>query len=234
MGRKLYNHILKVGIYRFHRKGSVGLISVGSLIAFGLVSLGIVLSPGPNMIYLISRTITQGRLAGIMSLAGVVLGFVVYMFATMLGLIAIFKVVPAVYIALKFAGAVYLLWLAWNAIKPGSTSALQPRALPLERPRKLFLMGFMTNLLNPKIAVLYVSLLPQFENPARGGLFMQGLTLGSLQIVISLTVNLLIVLTASNVASWFGARPTWLKVQKWFMASVLTGLAVKLAFERQK
>lgn len=63
---------------------------------------------------------------------------VVYMLAKMLGLIAIFKVVPAVYIALKFAGAVYLLWLAWNAIKPGSTSALQPRALPLERPRKLF------------------------------------------------------------------------------------------------
>lgn len=210
------------------------MISVSSLIAFGLVSLGIVMLPGPNMIYLISRSITQGRVAGIMSLAGVVLGFIVYMVATMLGLIAIFTVVPTAYAALKIAGVVYLLWLAWKAVKPGSRSVLEPRSMPIERPGKLFLMGFVTNLLNPKIAVLYVSLLPQFENPARGDLLTQGLVLGSIQIAISFTVNLLIVLAASRIARWFGTRPRWIKIQKWFMASVLTGLAVKLAVERQK
>ena len=210
------------------------MISVGTLMAFGLVSLGMVCTPGPNMIYLISRSITQGRMAGIISLAGVVLGFIVYIVATLFGLIAIFDVVPTLYEVLKFAGAAYLLWLAWKAIKPGSSSVVEPSALPFERPRKLFLMGFMTNLLNPKIAVLYVSLLPQFENPASGSLLTQGIALGITQITISVTVNLLIVLSASKIASWFGTRPTWLKVQKWLMASVLTGLAVRLAVERQK
>lgn len=210
------------------------MISVGTLVAFGLVSLGMVCSPGPNMIYLISRSITQGRMAGIVSLFGVVLGFIVYITATMLGLTAIFNAVPAAYAAVKWAGATYLLWLAWKAIKPGSASILEPFALSVEGPRKLFLMGFMTNLLNPKIAVLYISLLPQFENPARGALLMQGATLGLTQIVVSFTVNLLIVLTASKIAVWFGTRPTFLKVQRWLMASVLAGLAVRLVVERQQ
>lgn len=210
------------------------MISVGTLIAFGFVSLGMVCSPGPNMIYLISRSITQGRMAGIVSLFGVVLGFVFYITATMLGLTAIFNAAPVVYGAVKWAGAAYLLWLTWKAIKPEATSILEPRALLIEGPRKLFLMGFMTNLLNPKIAVLYVSLLPQFENPSRGSLLAQSAALGLTQIVVSFTVNLLIVLTASKIAVWFGTRPTWLKVQRWLMASVLTGLAVRLAVEHRQ
>ena len=210
------------------------MVSVGTLIAFGLVSLGMVCSPGPNMIYLISRSITQGRMAGIISLLGVVLGFVIYIVATMFGLSALFIAVPFVYQAVKWAGAAYLLWLAWNAIKPGASSVLEPRTLSIDTPRKLFIMGFMTNLLNPKIAILYVSLLPQFENPARGSLLIQGGALGLTQIIISFTVNLLIVLTASKIAAWFRTRPTWLQVQRWLMASVLTGLAVRLAVERRQ
>lgn len=184
------------------------------------------------MIYLISRSITQGRMAGVISLFGVVLGFVIYIIATMFGLTALFIAVPFVYEAVKWAGAAYLLWLAWNAVKPGAVAILEPRTLSIDRPRKLFLMGFMTNLLNPKIAMLYLSLLPQFENPARGSLLVQGAALGLTQIVISFTVNLLIVLAASRIAAWFGTRPTWLRVQRWLMASILTGLAVRLAFER--
>jgi threonine/homoserine/homoserine lactone efflux protein len=208
------------------------LISLGTLIAFGIVSLGMVCSPGPNMIYLISRSIAQGRKAGFISLLGVVLGFVVYLIASMLGLIAIFNTVPVIYTAMKWAGATYLLWLAWKTIKPGSTSTLEPIALPDEKPKKLFLMGFLTNLFNPKIAVLYISLLPQFQNPEKGSLLVQSATLGLTQIVISFTVNLLIVLTASKIAGWFGKRPTWLKAQRWIMSGVLTGLAAKLVVQR--
>jgi len=209
------------------------LVSFSTLIAFAFVSLGMVCSPGPNMIYLISRSITQGRLAGVISLLGVVLGFVIYMVATMFGLTALFLAVPFVYEVVKWAGAAYLLWLAWKAVKPGATSILEPRTLTIEPPRKLFLMGLMTNLLNPKIAILYVSLLPQFQDPSRGSLLLQGMTLGLTQIAVSFTVNLLIVLAASKVAAWFGKRPTWLNVQRWLMASVLTGLAARMAFDRR-
>ncbi|OPH57727.1 lysine transporter LysE [Paenibacillus ferrarius] len=210
------------------------MVSLGTLFAFAIVSLGMVCSPGPNMIYLISRTLTQGRIAGIISLLGVMLGFLIYIMATMLGLTALFTAVPVFFETVKFAGAIYLLWLAWNAIKPGSASILEPRKLAIDPPRKLFLMGFMTNLFNPKIAVLYVSLLPQFVDPARGSLLLQSATLGFTQITVSFIVNLLIVCTASKISVWFGTRPTWLRVQRWLMASVLTGLAVRLAFEHGK
>ena len=140
------------------------------------------------------------------------LGFVIYIIATMFGLTVLFLAVPAVYEAVKWAGA-YLLWLAWNSIKPGATSIMEPRKISNEPPRKLFLMGLMTNLLNPKIAILYVSLLPQFEDPEKGSLLLQGAVLGLTQITVSFIVNLLIVFTASKIATWFGTRPTWLRVR---------------------
>ncbi|MEK5118626.1 LysE family translocator [Bacillus sp. FSL R5-0811] len=210
------------------------MVSLSTLVAFAIVSLSMVCSPGPNMIYLISRSITQGRMAGFISLLGIMLGFVIYIIATMFGLTVLFVAVPAVYEAVKWAGAAYLLWLAWNSIKPGATSIMEPRMISNEPPRKLFLRGLMTNLLNPKIAILYVSLLPQFEDPEKGSLLFQGAVLGLTQITVSFMVNLVIVCTASKIAKWFGTRPAWLRVQRWLMASVLTGLAVRLAFERRQ
>lgn len=210
------------------------MISFGTMIAFAAVALGMVCAPGPNMIYLISRSVTQGKLAGMISLFGVMLAFVVYIVATMMGLSALFLTVPILYSMIKWAGAVYLLWLAWKAIRPGSDrNILEPQSLAIESPKKLFIMGFMTNLLNPKAAVLYVSLLPQFIDPARGSVLMQSATLGLLQISISFIVNLLIILVASQVVSWFGKRPIWMSIQRWVMASVLTALAARMAFDRK-
>ena len=87
-----------------------------NLIAFAFVSLGMVLTPGPNMIYLISRSICQGRMAGLISLGGVALGFVVYMLAAAFGITALLLVVPYAYEALCYGGAAYLLWLAWHCL----------------------------------------------------------------------------------------------------------------------
>jgi threonine/homoserine/homoserine lactone efflux protein len=210
------------------------MISSASLIAFALVAFGMVMTPGPNMIYLLTRSITQGRRAGVISLAGVVLAFLVYMLCAALGLTALLVTVPLAYRALQWAGAGYLLWMAWNAVKPGARSVLQPRTdLAIDGPRRLFAMGFLTNLLNPKAAVLYLSLLPQFIDPARGHVLAQGVLLGLLQIAISLSVNFCIVMAAGSVAAWFAGRPAWLRVQRWLMAGVLTGLAMRLALEKR-
>jgi threonine/homoserine/homoserine lactone efflux protein len=207
--------------------------SHASLIGFALVSLGIVLTPGPNMIYLISRSITQGPAAGIVSLGGVALGFVFYMLCAAFGITALLLAVPYAYDALRFAGAAYLLWLAWQAVKPGGRSPFQVRKLKVDGPHKLFAVGLLTNLLNPKIAMLYLALLPQFIDPAAGSVLTQSIALGSIQIVISVGVNAIIALAAGSIALFLGTRPTWLLIQRWLMGTVLAGLALRMALEKR-
>jgi threonine/homoserine/homoserine lactone efflux protein len=204
-----------------------------ALLGFALVSLGMVLTPGPNMIYLISRSITQGPAAGIISLGGVALGFVFYMLCAAFGITALLFAVPFAYDALRLAGAAYLLWLAWQALKPNGRSPFQVKKLQVDGPRKLFAMGFVTNLLNPKIAMLYLALLPQFIDPA-GSVLTQSLAFGSIQIAISVSVNAMIALAAGSIALFLGTRPTWLLVQRYLMGTVLAGLAVRMAFEAKR
>jgi threonine/homoserine/homoserine lactone efflux protein len=205
-----------------------------TLLAFGLVSLGMVLTPGPNMIYLISRSLCQGRRAGLVSLGGVALGFVFYMFCAAFGITALLLTVPYAYDALRFGGALYLLYLAWQAVKPGGRSPFQVRDLPHDSRRKLFTMGLVTNLANPKIAVMYLSLLPQFISPGHGSVLAQSIALGCVQIVISVTVNALIASMAGSIAVFLAGRPVWLLVQRWLMGTVLAGLAVRIAFDSRR
>ena len=205
-----------------------------ALLGFSLISLGMVLTPGPNMIYLISRSITQGPAAGIVSLGGVALGFLFYMLCAAFGITALLFAVPYAYDVLRLSGAVYLLWLAWQAVKPNGRSPFQVRELKVDGPRKLFAMGFVTNLLNPKIAMLYLALLPQFIDPAQGSVLTQSLVLGSIQTVISVSVNGLIALAAGSIAVFLGTRPTWVLVQRYVMGTVLAGLAMKMAFEARR
>src|SRR6266581_4641277 len=180
-----------------------------SLLGFALVSLGMALTPGPNMIYLISRSITQGPAAGIVSLGGVALGFVFYMLCAAFGITALLFAVPYAYDALRLCGAAYLLWLAWQALKPNGRSPFQVRELPIDSPARLLAMGLLTNLLNPKAAMLYLALLPQFIDPARGSILLQSVVLGLTQIAISLTVNAMIASGAGSIAFFLSRRPTW-------------------------
>ena len=207
---------------------------IATLLGFALVSLGMVLTPGPNMIYLISRSITQGPAAGIVSLGGVALGFVFYMLCAAFGITALLFVVPYAYDVLRFAGAAYLLWLAWQAVKPNGRSPFQVKKLQVDGPRKLFAMGFVTNLLNPKIAMLYLALLPQFIDPATGSVLTQSLALGAIQIAISVSVNAMIALAAGSIALFLASRPSWMLVQRWLMGTVLAGLGVKMALDTKR
>ncbi|ACT13741.1 MULTISPECIES: LysE family translocator [Pectobacterium] len=201
---------------------------------FGLVALGMVLTPGPNMIYLISRSICQGKRAGFISLGGVALGFVFYMLCAAFGITAFVFAIPYAYDLLRFGGAAYLLYLAWQTIRPGGSSPFSVKDLPIDAPNKLFMMGFITNLANPKIAIMYLSLLPQFIQPGHGSVLGQSLALGCVQIFISLMVNAVIVIVAGSIAGFLSGRPSWIKVQRWLMGTVLAGLAFKIAFEAKR
>ena len=205
-----------------------------SWLAFALIALGMVLTPGPNMIYLVSRSISQGPAAGLVSLGGVALGFVFYLLCAALGLTALVFAVPYAYDALRGAGALYLLYLAWQALRPGGASPFQVKRLPADGARRLFGMGLMTSLLNPKVAVLYLSLLPQFIDPALGNVLGQSLALGFTQIAVSVSVNATIAILAGSIATFLARRPTWMKVQRWLMGTVLAGLAVRMALDARR
>lgn len=208
--------------------------SLPAFLAFALICLGMVLTPGPNMIYLVSRSICQGPVAGLISLGGVALGFFVYMLLTAFGITVLLLAVPFAFEVLKFCGALYLGWLAWQALRPGGRSPFQVRDLPADSPRKLFVMGLVTNLLNPKVAILYMSLLPQFIDPTRGSVLLQSLILGFTQIVIGVTGNGLIALSAGTIALFLAGRPFWMVVQRWLMGTVLAALAIRMVTEAQR
>lgn len=210
------------------------MIPTGNWLAFAAVALAMVLTPGPNMAYLVSRSICQGRRAGMISLAGVATGFAVYAVLAAFGITALLVAIPYAYDALRLAGAAYLAWLAWSALRPGGASPFQARSLAIDPPRRLFGMGLLTNLLNPKIAVLYLSLFPQFIDPAQGSVLLQSLVLGVTQIAISMTVNTAIIFTAGSIAAFLAARPAWSRIQRWVMGTVLGWLALRMAFDARR
>ena len=210
------------------------MIAAHDVLIFTAACVLMVLTPGPNMIYLISRSICQGRAAGVTSLVGVVAGFFVHMLAAAVGLTAVFLAVPMAYEALKWAGALYLLWMAWQAVRPGARSPFEARELVPDSSSKLVAMGFLTSVLNPKVALFYLSILPQFISPAHGSMFIQSILLGLIQISVSFTVNLLIALFAAGIAVWFVRNPLWLAVQRYVMGCVLAALAVRLMLEQRK
>ncbi|PSJ30478.1 lysine transporter LysE [Streptosporangium nondiastaticum] len=208
------------------------MIGLGAIAGIAVVELGMVLIPGPNMIYLVSRSIAQGRRAGLISLAGVALGFLIYLLAVSAGIATVFALVPEIYLTIKLAGAGYLLWLAWKAVRPGGRSAFEAQELAPDGSRKLFLMGFVTCLLNPKVAILYVSLLPQFVDPERGHVGLQGLLLGVTLIAVGVAGNAFFVVTAGSAAGFFARHPLWQRLHRYAMGTALAGFAVKIATER--
>ena len=161
-------------------------------------------------------------------------GFLFHILMVSFGLTAIFFAIPYAFFVIKFLGVGYLLYLAYNSVRSKNKIFDADQNLTSDTPFKLFNIGLMTNILNPKMAVFYLSFFPQFIKPENGSILSQSFQLGIFQIIISFIVNFLIVISAAKMASWFSKKPIWLRIQKWFMASVLTGLAVKMALAKAK
>jgi threonine/homoserine/homoserine lactone efflux protein len=210
------------------------MLTISELGWFALAALVMVLTPGPNMIYCISRTLCQGRGAGLLSLTGVLLGFVAHLLAAACGLTALLMAVPLAFDVIRLAGAAYLLWLAWEAVKPGGASPFQARDLPVDPPAKLFRMGLVTNLLNPKVAMFYLSFFPQFLHPERGSVLVQSLELGAVQIAVSGTVNALLIFSAAGITAWLARSRRWLQAQRYLMGTVLGALALRIALTEKQ
>ena len=210
------------------------MIPVKDLLLFALAALIMVLSPGPNMIYLISRSLSQGKKAGIISLLGVMCGFLFHILMVSFGLTAIFFAIPYAFVVVKILGVGYLLFLAYNSIKSKENLFHANENLSPDKPLKLFNIGLLTNILNPKMAIFYLSFFPQFIKPEFGSIFKQSIQLGIIQILVSFSINFLIVISAVKISNWFSKKPIWIRIQKWFMASVFSTLALKMALTKAK
>ncbi|MFY8122074.1 MAG: LysE family translocator, partial [Burkholderiaceae bacterium] len=183
---------------------------------FAVAVLLLVLTPGPVWIYLIGRTLAQGRRAGYFSLLGVLAGVVLHVLLAALGLSVLLLAVPFAFDAIKLAGAAYLLWLAFSTLRGGGMN-FEAQALPAVPDRVLLRQGFIASTLNPKVAVFYLSLFPQFIEPGAGNVFAQSLVLGIVHIAISAVFDALLVTIAGALAAWFATRPLWLRLQRWVL-----------------
>lgn len=208
----------------------------GTVSIYGFLAVGgmLAITPGPNMVYVMSRSIAQGRTAGLISLAGVMLGYIFYMLGAAFGITAFFLSVPYAGSVLGAAGAIYLFYLAWQVARPGGRSPLEVRDLPRERPRRLFAMGAATSLLNPKLAMIFLSLLPQFINYHDGSVFRQSLTLGSSLIVAFASVNAFVAVCSGSMATFLSSRPGFLLIQRWIMGAVLVVLGAHMTIDTLK
>ena len=203
--------------------------STETLLVFAALALGLAITPGPNMLYLVSRTLAQGSQAGMISLVGCQAGSLVMALLAAAGITAALLAVPHAWDVLRFGGALYLAWLAWQCVRPGGRPLFAPRDMPRESPRRLFSLGAATALLNPKVALFYMAVLPPFLAPERGNLFTQAAILGAEQILICTIFDAALVLSAGSVAGFLSGRPFWMAAQRCVLGGALGLLAVKLA-----
>jgi threonine/homoserine/homoserine lactone efflux protein len=207
----------------------MGDISTSPLITFALTSLVIEMTPGPNMAYLAALSLSQGVRAGLAAVVGVALGLSVYGAVAALGLSAAIENSSLLYEALRWGGVAYLLWLAWEAWTSEAETSPEKAGDPNIRPGQAFRRGLITNLLNPKAAVFYIAVLPDFVQVGKGSIVTQTLMLSALYVGIATLVHLVIVLLASrlqNVVQTPDKRRTIRRV----LAVALAAIAIWFAF----
>ncbi|HKP51044.1 MAG TPA: LysE family translocator [Chloroflexia bacterium] len=204
---------------------------LNTLYIFLLATLALNLTPGPDMLYVIVRSIGQGRMAGVASSLGIGVGCIVHTVAVALGLSALLRSVPFAFDVVKYVGAAYLCYLGIRTLV--SKSHLSIEAQPggkRDNLAAIFFQGVVTNVLNPKVALFFLAFLPQFVSEARGPVMLQVITLGLLFVTSGTLVNVAVALLASRMGDSLARRPAFLRVQKWFTGSVFILLAARIAF----
>jgi threonine/homoserine/homoserine lactone efflux protein len=209
------------------------MIPLATWLVFVMACAALVATPGPNVLYLVSRTLAQGRVAGFVSMAGTSTGFLLHVLAAAFGLSAILAAVPLAYDAIRIAGALYLAWLAWTTWRSPPTVAT-PDARAAIPAGRLYREGLVTAILNPKVAMFQLALFPQFVDPGRGSVLVQSLLLGATQISIAVIGDSLFVLAATTVRRWFAGRPRWGAWSKRLLAGVFAALAARLLVDERR
>ena len=195
---------------------------------FVSVTLLLVFMPGPNTLYIIARSIQQGRRAGVVSSLGVQVGSLVHISAATCGLSALLLSSATAFGVVKYAGAAYLIYLG---VKTLSTKEEAGPAREVKRASlgRVFYQGVVVNLLNPKTALFFFAFLPQFIDPARGRVAMQIISLGAILVILGTLSDMTYALAAGSVGNWLRGNLKFLRAQRFFASSVYLGLGAATA-----
>ena len=204
------------------------MIETTTLLLFFSTALLLALAPGPDNLFVLTQAALKGRLVGLVVTLGLCTGLVVHTSAVALGVAVIFQTSAMAFTLLKFAGAGYLLWLAWGAFR-ADAAPLETGATGETDLRRFYLRGILMNVTNPKVSIFFLAFLPQFTHPERGHLPVQTAVLGGLFILATLVVFGAISLLAGGLGQWL-RRST--RVQQWLnraAGTIFATLAFKLA-----
>jgi threonine/homoserine/homoserine lactone efflux protein len=206
---------------------AVVLPSWGNLGLFVLASVALLLTPGPAVLYIVTRSITQGRVAGIVSMLGIQAATLVHVTAAVLGLSALLMSSALAFAVVKYVGAAYLIWLGLRAIfsrERAQAATVAPRSLA-----RLFVDGIVVNLLNPKTALFFLAFLPQFVEPSKGSIGLQLLALGLIFTALAILSDGLFAILAGTAGAWIRRSRGFLQLERYITGSIFIGLGLTAA-----
>ena len=207
---------------------------LATLLLFSTACLALTATPGPDMLLIASRSASQGKAAGFATLAGIQAGTYCHALAAAFGLSQLFLLVPLAYDIVRYAGAAYLLYLAWKTVSAGAP-ATAPQADAVRRTvGTMFRQGLLTNLLNPKIALFVLALFPQFVRPEAGSVALQIMLLATILNAIGIVVNGAVIVAASRLGRLFTGAGRWRRLPQYLLGAVFAGLAMRLAFDSRR
>ncbi len=204
------------------------MLSLTTIGLFAVASVVLALTPGPDMVYIATRSAAQGRIAGVVSTLGIHAGVLVHTFAAALGLSALIAASAVAFSVVKYAGAAYLIYLGIQTLL-SSTETVEVKTTEPAKLKSIFYQGLVTNVLNPKVILFFLAFLPQFIDPARGNVTLQLFLLGVLLVVVTLPVDIGVALVSGVLGEWFRRRKGVRKAGKWVTGSVFITLGVGTA-----
>ncbi|MEP4198912.1 MAG: LysE family translocator [Aliishimia sp.] len=210
------------------------MVDIQTILLFSAASFALSVTPGPDMILVAARSAAQGRTAGLVTQVGISAGSAFHAIILALGLSQLFLAVPYAYDLVRYLGAAYLLFLAWQAFTARDGFASGTSTEKQHSLLVIFRQGFISNVLNPKVALFYLALFPQFLDPAAGSVAFQVLVLASVFLAIDFAVHLVVIWLAGSIRSLSANGAGFANWSRYFLGLIFGGLAAKLVFDGQR
>ena len=196
---------------------------------FLAASWALILAPGPDMLYVISRGISQGPKAGLLSALGITLGILIHTTFAAFGLAVLLQTSAFAFLVVKYIGALYLIYLGLKALKDKSKFVLLEEQKHMDS-RAIFWQGMLSNVLNPKVALFFLAFLPQFVNQRSNSVTLQMLTLGIIFALFGVAFLSVVGYFAGGIGSWLSRQPNIADKLRWLTGAIFIGLGLRLAF----